>query len=369
MEPSIIVAVVLIAAAALAFELGISSAIMEILAGVLLALFIEGISSMGWLQFLANLGMLGLMFMAGFEVDVRRLRTTWRAGVAIGVMSLAFPMIGVFATAHVVFDLPFKTAGLVAIALSTTSLALVYHALKERGLLRENTGQILLAAASVVDVLSMVSLSLLLGDVGWGTGIFLLVVIPTIIGLPHIGEFIFRRYQGSVVEFELRFLLVVLVGMGFMAEHVGGIHPAVVAFAIGLALSEVVEEHEILEEKLKGIIFSFFAPIFFLQAGTQLNLKLMTGEVLIVAAVFFVVACTLKFVGTAIPGRWFLETSGRFAGLLFNYRLSFGIITASVGLKIGLLTPVLYSVILLVVVASAALPVIFLRDRPAELER
>ena len=120
---------------------------------------------MGWVRFLANFGMLGLMFMAGFEVDVRRLRTTWRASVTIGVLSLAFPMAGVFATAYFFFGLPLMAAGLVAIALSTTSLALVYHALKERSLLGESTGQVLLASASVVDVLSMVSLSLLLGDV------------------------------------------------------------------------------------------------------------------------------------------------------------------------------------------------------------
>ncbi|MBI3024949.1 MAG: hypothetical protein HYY66_04600, partial [Candidatus Tectomicrobia bacterium] len=60
--------------------------------------------------------------------------------------------------------------------------------------------------------------------------------------------------------------------------------------------------------------------------------------------------------------------SGRFAGILFNYRLSFGIIAATVGLEARLLSPAFYSVVLLVVVGSAALPVLFLRDRPFELD-
>lgn len=368
LDQSVIVAIVLVLSAGLAFELGISSAILEILAGVAIAMYIGDIAQMGWLTFLANLGMLGLMFMAGFEVDVERLRGTWRRSVSIGVSSLALPMAGVYLTARYGLGIPPKAAGLLAIGLSTTSLALVFHSLKDRGLLHKPPGQTLLAAASVVDVLSMVCLALLLGEVGWGTAIVLLVLIPAMAGLPHVGAWIFKRYKGSVVELEIRFLLVVLVGLGSLAEHIGGIHPAVVAFAVGLVLSELVEEHEAVEEKLKGIVFSFLAPIFFLQAGTQLNLRLLGWEMLGTAAILFVVACGLKFIGTALSARGLIDTSGRFAGLLFNYRLSFGIIAASVGLKIGLLTPSLYSVILLVVIASAALPVIFLRDRPAELD-
>jgi Kef-type K+ transport system membrane component KefB len=369
MDPSLAVAIVLVAAAAVAFEFGISSAIVEIFAGVALAYFITDIGSLDWLRFLANLGMLGLMFMAGFEVDVLRLRRTWRASVAIGVCSLLAPMAGVFALCYFGFGLAPAVAGLVAIGLSTTSLALVYHALRDRGLMEKDLGQTLLAAASVVDVLSMIALALLLGEVGWGTALFLIVVVPTVIGLPHLGKWVFRRYEGSLVELELRFMLVLLVGMGFMAENVGGIHPAIIAFGLGIVMSEVMEEHEALEEKLKGVVFSLFAPVFFLQAGAQLDIRLLTPDMLGVAAALFVVACGLKFLGTALPAQLLLKTHGRFTGLLFNYRLSFGIIAASVGLKMGVLSQEFYAVILLVVMASAALPVIFLRDRPAELDR
>lgn len=369
MNASLIVAVVLVGTAAVAFELGISSAILEIVAGVILAVFVEDMASLDWLRFLANLGMLGLMFMAGFEIDVERLRGTWKASFCIGVLALVLPLSGVFAVARYGLGLEFPAAGLVAIALSTTSLALVYHALKDKGLLDSDAGQALLGAASVVDVLSMVALAVLLGDVGWGTAIFLLVVVPVIVGLPKIGRWIFRRYKGSIVEFELRFLLVTLVGMGFMAENVGGIHPAVIAFAIGVVMSEVMEDHAELEDKLKGIVFSLFGPVFFLHAGAQLDLRQLSPSLLGIACLLFVIACSLKFVGAALPTRWFLDVSGRFAGLLFNYRLSFGIIAASVGLKTGVLTEGLYAVILLVVMGSAALPVLFLHDRPSELDR
>ncbi len=369
MDPSVIVALVLVVAAGVALEIGFSSAIAEILAGVALGFFMADIKSLNWVEFLGNLGLLGLMFLAGFEVDIHRLRRTWRQSVGIGLASLTVPMAGVFVVCFTVIGLGWQGAGLVAIGLSTTSLALVYHALRERGDLTSDFGQIVLGAATVVDVISMILLAMLLGNTGWGTAIFLLVLLPAIFGLPRVGTWIFRRYSGSIVEFELRFLMVILIAMGFMAEHVGGIHPAIVAFAIGLVMSEVVEEHGAVEEKLRAIVFSLLAPVFFLHAGMQIDLTLMTGELVLQFVVLFVAAVGLKFAGTALAARTLLGHSSTFVGLLFNYRLAFGIVTATVGLEAGLITTQHYSVILLIIVSSALLPAILLRDTPNELER
>ena len=124
MDPSLAVSIVLVGAAVIAFEVGISSAIVEVFAGVALAYFIKDIGSLGWLQFLANLGMLGLMFMAGFEVDPQRLRRSWRASVAIGVCSLLLPMAGVFLICFYGFGLALNVAGLVAIVLVASGASL-----------------------------------------------------------------------------------------------------------------------------------------------------------------------------------------------------------------------------------------------------
>jgi Kef-type K+ transport system membrane component KefB len=366
MESSLAVAIGLVAAAGLALELRVSSAILEILAGVCLAWLLGDLHQLEWLEFLAHLGALALMFMAGFEIEVERLRRTWRSCVATGALSLLAPMTGTFAVAHFVFGLDPMAAALVGIALSTTSLALVYQALRDEDMLRRPEGQTLLASATVVDVLSMLALALLLGDAGWGTGVVILIVAFTVIGLPRVGGWVFRRYANSMVEAELRFILVLLLGMGFMAENVGSIHPAVVAFALGVAMSGLVDRHRELKAKLKGLVFGFFAPAFFMHAGTQLDVTLLSPEVLGIAAVLFTVACALKYLGTALPAARLLGVSGTMAGVLFNYRLSFGIIAANVGLASGVLSQEIYAVILLVVVCSAALPMLLLRDRPSE---
>jgi Kef-type K+ transport system membrane component KefB len=110
------------------------------------------------------------------------------------------------------------------------------------------------------------------------------------------------------------------------------------------------------------------APVFFLHAGMQIDLTLVTSEMLLQFVILFVVAVGLKFAGTAIATNWLLGHSGTFVGVLFNYRLAFGIATASVGLKTGVITDAQYSIILLVIVCSAFLPALFLHDTPNELE-
>ena len=366
MDDSLIIAFVLVGAAIVAFEYGISSAILEIVAGIALAFIFVDIPKLEWVNFLANLGMLTLMFMVGFEVDIGRLRQTWRVSVAVGIVALLLPVAGVFSIGLFLVELEPRVAGLLAIGVSTTSLAIVFQALREGGTLQTEEGQIILAAASVIDVASMVLLALLMGDVTWGTGAFLLVAVISVFALPPLGKWFFHRYKGSAVELEVRFLLVILIAMGVMAEKIGGIHPALIAFGLGIVMSRVMAENKDLDQKLKGIVFSLFAPVFFLYAGMQLDPRLLSPKLFGVTLLILAVACILKYVGTATTYRLMTGRSGRVPGLLLNYQLSFGIITATVGLKSGLIGQDLYAVILMVVIGSAVIPAILLRQKPSE---
>jgi Kef-type K+ transport system membrane component KefB len=306
--------------------------------------------------------------LAGFEVDPLVFRRKWRTSLGVGVLSFLAPLVGVYAVCRGAFGTSVAVAGLLGIGLSTTSLALVYHFLRERDVLRGDAGQTVLGAAMVVDVLSMLSLAVLLGRLGWASVVLVAAAVPTFWGLPRLGRWLFARYRGSVVEFELRFLLTLLVGFGFLADH-AGIHAAVASFVAGLVLSEVVQDHETLEEKLKGVVFSFFAPVFFLRAGTQLDLRGLDWATLGATVVLFAIATGLKYLGTAGAARLCGLAPAHFAGVIFNYRLTFGIITASVGVEEGLLDSRWFSVVLLVVLGSAVLPMVLLRDLPAELDR
>ena len=130
MDESLMVAIVMVTAAVFAFELRISSAILEILAGITAFFFVD-IGNLDWLSFLANLGMLGLMFMVGFEVDVERLRGRG-APVLLSPCRHLHCRWRAYLSSLTTFGLPILTAGLLSIGLSTTSLALVYNTAKTR---------------------------------------------------------------------------------------------------------------------------------------------------------------------------------------------------------------------------------------------
>lgn len=363
MEISLAVAVALILSAILSYELKLSSAIIEVLAGIALGVLIVDIHEATWLAYLSNIGVLALMFVAGFELRIRALRKTWVPSVSIGVSSFLVPLTGIFCFMRWGLEFDVLPAALVSVGMSTTSLALVYHLMKEQGVLSSQEGQIMFGAASIVDILSMVCLALLLGEIGMGTLLFGIIFVAAIFTIPRFANWVFKRYPNSLSEPELRFLMVVIVGMSFMAESVGHVHPALVAFTLGVFMSRFIERNKEVKNKLMALVFSFFAPIFFLQAGTKIDLGDLTYEYFAVFAGIFVLATGLKYIGTYIPSRFFIKGWGYYAGMVFNYRLSFGIITANVGLEKGLIDSGMYAVIMLVIVSSAALPSLFLRGK------
>lgn len=363
MEVSLAVSLSLILAAIIASELRASSAVLEIFAGVTLVTLMPDIAHADWLTYLAHLGMLALMFVAGFELQVNKFKTIWKPSGLIGILSFVTPFAGIYLFTRYALSFEEQTALLTSVGLSTTSLALVYHVLKEHGMLDSHEGQVIFGAASIVDIMSMIALAILLGNIGWGTALFILFFIVSAVGLPHFGAWIFRRYPNSLAEPELRFLLVMLVGMGFMAENVGSVHPALVAFSLGMVMTGLLEKNEAVKDKLMSLVFSFFAPIFFLEAGTRIDIHVLTLKFFMIGVALFILATSLKFIGSYIPAKLAKLGNLRFVGILFNYRLSFGIITANVGLERHILSQETYAIILLVILVSAALPGVLLRHK------
>ena len=133
-------------------------------------------------------------------------------------------------------------------------------------------------------------------------------------------------------------------------------------------MSRIVEDNKVVKDKLMGMVLGFFAPIFFLYSGTRIDLSSLSLDYMAVAIVLFLAATLLKYAGTYIPARKFIKDRAWFSGILFNYRLSFGIITAGVGLESGIISEDMFAVIMLVVVTSAAIPGLFLRSRGGDLK-
>ncbi len=351
----VIVSLLILGAGIFALEFGISVAILEIIAGII-ATNVFNVGHFPWIDFMADFGLLGIMFFAGFEVDGRLLRQTWRKSLRIGVISFFVPFTAVVAVTYFIFGFGLQTSLLIGIGLSTTSLALVYAVLKERGMLESQSSQILLSSAMVIDVISMIALSILFeGFTLRSLGTIVMILIGLKI-LPWIGKKIFQRYKhGDTIEFELRAILLLLLALGVFAEQ-AQVHVAVLAFFAGFLFTRLIEEHRELEQKLRGVVFGLFGPIFFFAAGSSISLdEIGIGTVALMASLGSLVFITKYIASNFALRRYFSEGIPRLGGLLFNFRLSFGIIVALFGLRSGLIDTEVYNAILGAVIALSIL--------------
>ncbi|MCD6313172.1 MAG: cation:proton antiporter [Thaumarchaeota archaeon] len=337
----------------LSLEIGFSTAILEIVAGVIGGNLFGEISP-SWMSFIANYGLLGLMFLAGLEIDRNELRKHFRRSSVLALSAYLIPFVVIFAIAFAI-TLNLGQSTLIAIALSTTSLALLYPLLRERGYLNLEIGHAILSAAMLVDIFSMISLSIAFSAITYLSLIFLIILILFMFHAPRVGRWLFARYSENLAEIELKFILLVLLALLFFAERVM-ISEAVLAFIMGFLFSEILEEHEILVEKLKGIIFAFFSPIFFFKAGSFLKFSSMSLMSLLYIVILLPAAFFSKYYASKLVFRRLFgagEALSRFVGLSFNLRLTFGIVTALFGLELGLIPLEIYTAIITIIISSA----------------
>ncbi len=368
---SLVIGLSIIIAGILSIELGISVAILEIVAGLIVAYYFD-ISGLTWLDFLSNFGILGIMFIAGFEIDKDVLKRHYRRSLAIGLSAYFTPLIIISLISYLIFGLGMRASLLIGLATSTTSLALVYPALKEKHLLKVKTGHILLSSAMIVDLLSIVSLTILLGLVDVSMAIYVLAALALLLMAPRIGHWLFSKYKGNIVELEMKFILFVLLSLAVISERVYA-SEVIFVFMAGLFFSALLKQHAALEDKLRGIIFGFMAPLFFFKAGTMIDVKIIDLDILIATLTLFALAFLGKFVGTySIVKKVCRPKFASFAGLLFNYRLTFGIIASVFGLRYGIIDEGIYFALMGTILLTSIISSILLRKfqhvTPTELE-
>src|SRR5579862_8917968 len=171
-------------ASVISIRIAIPAALVEIVIGALagnIPGIREHVSSTVLITFLASVGSLVLTFLAGAEIDPVSLRGHWKASLSIGFVSFALPFLAAFAFCKLVLGWDLHAAEIGGVALSTTSVAVVYAVMVETGLNRQDLGKLILAACFVTDLGTVLALGLLFASYG----ILLLVfVIVTAAVLP-----------------------------------------------------------------------------------------------------------------------------------------------------------------------------------------
>src|SRR5208282_1055495 len=336
-------------------RLGVSVAILEMLAGVLAGNFF-GVSSAGqdWLPFLAGIASVVLTFLAGAEIDPVAMRKTWKASISIGAVSFLVPFLAAFAVTDLVLRWGWDASLLAGVALSTTSVAIVYVVLVEAGTSRTPTGKLLLSACFVTDLGTALALSILF--VRPNDYIFLLIaaLVAATILVPGLFARLFSYLKGRSGETEVKliFFLVVLLGA---PPQLAGSQAILPAYILGLALASVLGQNPAVLRKLRSITLAFLTPFFFINAGLDVSLvAVLAGLGLVV--LLFGVKVTAKLAGVLPVARRFVGQDTVYIGLLMSTGLTFGTISALYGYDTGLIDKTQFSVLLVVVISTAIIP-------------
>jgi Kef-type K+ transport system membrane component KefB len=353
----IVVAVAFAAPLVLGFfpRIRLPAIVLEILLGI-----VVGPAGLGWvevdlpIQILSLIGLAFLLFLAGLEIDVEKLR-----GRVLRLTGIGFVVsFGIGIVAGFVFDAGglVRSPLFIAIVLVSTSLGVIVPVLKDSGNIATEFGQLVIAAASIADFGAIILLSLFFSGQGStdtaGTlillGVFGAVVV--VIGLVIAGlersrgiSGVLRRLQDTTAQIRVRGAFVLLVGFVALAENVG-LETILGAFAAGALLSLLDRDREMTHPqfrvKLEAAGFGIFIPVFFVTTGLRFNLDALFASAGTVARIPLFLFALLLVRG--VPALLYTRLVGRrkavIAGILQATSLPFIVAAAQIGMDAGVLT-------------------------------
>jgi Kef-type K+ transport system membrane component KefB len=341
----------------------ISVALTEIVVGTIAQLVIvsfvvkSGLAGgTGWISFLAGTGAIVLTFLAGAELDPAIFRAKWKEASAVGLIGFFGPFLGCTAIAHYILHWSPRSSWLAGVALSTTSVAVVYAVMLELGFNKTDFGKAILAACFVNDLGTVIALGLIFSPFTIRTLIFVVVSVAVFAVVPIVTPRFFRRYGGRVSEIEAKYLLLVLFAMGALASWAGS-EAVLPAYIIGMILAGTVGKDHALIRRLRTLTFGLLTPFYFIRAGSFVSVPALIAAPLVFVALFFAKMLS-KITGLlpAVRAFKYQREEGLYYTLMMSTGLTFGTISALFGLNHGVIDQGQYSFLVATVIGSAVVP-------------
>lgn len=349
--------------AILAYHLRVSIALVEICVGVAVAAVAGGIgrtndlgANQEWLRFLASSGAVLLTFLAGAELEPDVLRTKLKEVTFVGLVGFFAPFLGCAAIARFVLHWDPRASLLCGVALSTTSMAVVYAVMLETGFNKTEFGKGILGACFINDLGTVIALGLLFAPFTYKTVVFTGATAVALACLPSISRWLTRVYAYRTAAIRTKWVILVLFALGALALWSGS-EAVLPAYLIGMVLAEFSSGDTSWIRRLRTLTVGFLTPFYFLRAGT-----LVSVPALIATPLVFVLLLSGK-VFAKILGLYPVIRSFRrrqderwYYTLMMSTGLTFGTISALYGLSHGIVTKGQYSFLVAVVIASAVVP-------------
>ncbi|HLZ34615.1 MAG TPA: cation:proton antiporter [Nitrospira sp.] len=352
-----------VVSALIASSLRISIALIEICVGVAAAAA-TGWFGLGdvlaanseWVRFLAASGAVVLTFLAGAELDPDVIKTKLTEVSVVGLIGFFAPFLGCAAVAYYLLGWDANASWLCGIALSTTSMAVVYAVMLETGFNKTEFGKGILGSCFINDLGTVIALGLLFAPFTYKTIVFLAGSIAALALLPITTAWLTRHYAYRTAAIRTKWIMLTLFGLGALALWSGSeaVLPAYLAGMV-LAGSAARDTHWI--RRLRTLTVGFLTPFYFLRAGTLVSLPAL------LAAPLVFLALLMGKVASKIFGLYPFISAFRqnrnerwYYTLLMSTGLTFGTISSLYGLAHGLVTQEQYSFLVAAVIASAVVP-------------
>ncbi len=342
-------------ASLVSIRIGLSVALAEILIGCAAGNALH-LGTTSWIDFLASFGSVLLTFLAGAEIDPAAFRRFLAPSLAIGGLGFVLPFAGAWAFAWFALGWHWHASQIAGIALSTTSVAVVYAVMVETGLNETDLGKLILTACFICDLGTVGALGVLFANYNALLVAFALATVVVLMALPWSLRFVLRFLGHPVSEPEVKFVFLLLLGLGGLATAARS-EAVLPAYLVGLVAAGVFHEDPRLRARIRATAFSFLTPFFFLKAGTLIALQAVLAGLGTIALLFGVKV--LAKVAGVFPATRAFRLRGRqawYTTMMMSTGLTFGSISALFGLTHGYIDRGQYSILVTVVVLTALIP-------------
>jgi len=347
----------------LASHLRVSMALVEICVGMAAAFVADNFlypgalgANLNWLRFIASIGAVLLTFLAGAELDPSVMRAKFREVIIVGLFGFIAPFLGCAALARFVLGWSGPASWLAGIALSTTSMAVVYAVMLESGFNKTEFGKGILGACFVNDLGTVIALGVMFAPFTYRTAIFVGVSLGLIVLLPSLTSRLVARYGNRTAAIRTKWILLVLCGLGALALWSGS-EAVLPAYLAGMMLAKTLGRDHFYVRRLRTLTFGFLTPFYFLRAGSLVSLPALASAPLLFLALFS--AKTASKVFGLFPVVGMFRENGRerwYYTLMMSTGLTFGTISAMYGLTHEIVSKSQYSFLVAAVIASAVVP-------------
>ncbi|MGL4989932.1 MAG: cation:proton antiporter [Sarcina sp.] len=325
-----------------------------------------------FIQQIASLGVIVLMFTAGLETDIDELKKTGKVSFLVALMGVIVPLLGGIIASYFFNDATGMNAMLqnvfIGIILTATSVSITVETLKELGKLNTRAGNTILAAALIDDILGIVGLTIVtsMADSSVNVGVVLLKIILFFIFAAIVGvifHYIFMRWVNRYKRDLRRFVIVAFslcLILSFIAEEFFGVADITGAFIAGLIVSNTAKTHYI-NSRFETLSYMFLSPIFFASIGIKVELTEVTSSIVIFSIILLVVAVLTKIVGCYLGAKLcrYENKESLQIGVGMASRGEVALIVASKGMAVGLMNPrFLAPVVIMVIITSIITPIL-----------